>query len=62
MRLDMDRVSKQIGFIEHLDQLKQVLRQNLVMDESRRENSAEHSWHMATMALVHHRFCKFIRG
>jgi putative hydrolase of HD superfamily len=48
----MDRVSKQIGFIEHLDQLKQVLRQNLVMDESRRENSAEHSWHMATMAMV----------
>jgi putative hydrolase of HD superfamily len=52
MRLDMDRVSKQIAFIEHLDQLKLVLRQNLVMDESRRENSAEHSWHMATMAMV----------
>lgn len=42
----------QIAFIECLDQLKLVLRQNLVMDESRRENSAEHSWHIATMAMV----------
>jgi putative hydrolases of HD superfamily len=52
MRLDINRVSKQIDFLEHLDQLKLVLRQNLVMDESRRENSAEHSWHVATMAMV----------
>lgn len=52
MKLDIDRMSKQIVFLEHLDRLKLVLRQNLVMDESRRENSAEHSWHMATMAMV----------
>ncbi|PLX79991.1 MAG: phosphohydrolase [Desulfuromonas sp.] len=52
MGLDRDRVSKQIDFLEQLDRLKLVLRQNLVMDESRRENSAEHSWHMATMAMV----------
>lgn len=48
----IDRIQKQITFIERLDHLKQVLRQNLVMDESRRENSAEHSWHIATMAMV----------
>lgn len=48
----MDRIQQQIAFIECLDQLKLVLRQNLVMDESRRENSAEHSWHIATMATV----------
>jgi putative hydrolase of HD superfamily len=47
-----DRLQQQIRFLESLDQLKQVLRQNLVMDESRRENSAEHSWHIATMAMV----------
>ncbi len=52
MTLDMNRIKQQIDFIERLDQLKQVLRQNLVMDESRRENSAEHSWHIATMAMV----------
>lgn len=47
-----DRIKQQIAFIERLDHLKQILRQNLVMDESRRENSAEHSWHIATMAMV----------
>ena len=52
MTQDIDRIKQQILFIERLDQLKQVLRQNLVMDESRRENSAEHSWHIATMAVV----------
>ncbi len=52
MTLDMNRIKQQIDFIERLDRLKQVLRQNLVMDESRQENSAEHSWHIASMALV----------
>jgi putative hydrolase of HD superfamily len=52
MIADPARLSQQIAFIEQLDQLKQVLRQNLVMDETRRENSAEHSWHIATMAMV----------
>ncbi|BCR04880.1 hydrolase [Desulfuromonas versatilis] len=52
MNIDMDRMKKQICFIEHLDRLKQVIRQNLLMNESRRENSAEHSWHIATMAMV----------
>ncbi|MDT8419727.1 MAG: HD domain-containing protein [Desulfuromonadales bacterium] len=52
MSSDMHRLKQQIAFIERLDHLKQVFRQNLVMDESRRENSAEHSWHIASMALV----------
>lgn len=52
MIADPARLSQQIAFIAQLDQLKQVLRQNLVMDKSRRENSAEHSWHIATMAMV----------
>jgi putative hydrolase of HD superfamily len=52
MPLDKRRLEQQIAFIERLDQLKRVLRQNLVMDESRRENSAEHSWHSATMVMV----------
>jgi len=52
MSLNMERIARQIEFLEQLDRLKHVIRQNLVMDESRRENSAEHSWHMATMAMV----------
>jgi len=52
MTPSLDRTKQQIAFIERLDQLKLVLRQNLIMDESRRENSAEHSWHIATMAMV----------
>lgn len=50
MPTDTDRLARQIAFIEALDGLKQVFRQNLVMDGTRRENSAEHSWHTAMMA------------
>jgi putative hydrolase of HD superfamily len=46
------RIEGQIAFIETLDALKQVSRRNLVMDGSRCENSAEHSWHTALMAVV----------
>lgn len=52
MTPDPERLKQQITFMEQLDQLKLVLRRNLVMDESRHENSAEHSWHIATMAMV----------
>jgi putative hydrolases of HD superfamily len=47
-----DRLARQIAFIVELDKLKQVLRQTLLIDRSRRENDAEHSWHLATMVLV----------
>lgn len=46
------RLAQQIQFIIEIDKLKQVLRQTLLIDESRRENSAEHSWHLALMAIV----------
>jgi putative hydrolases of HD superfamily len=48
----MDDLDRQLGFILEVDRLKGVLRQTLLADRSRRENSAEHSWHLATMALV----------
>lgn len=48
----MDRLSQQIAFIVEIDKLKAVLRQNVLVDRSRRENSAEHSWHISVMALV----------
>ncbi|MEA5450972.1 HD domain-containing protein [Leptolyngbya sp. CCNP1308] len=46
------RLQQQIAFVVEIDRLKQVLRQTVLMDASRRENSAEHSWHLAMMALV----------
>jgi len=45
-----DRLSRQIAFIIEIDKLKSILRQTLITDGSRRENSAEHSWHLAVMA------------
>jgi len=47
-----DRFSAQIRFIVEIDKLKRVLRRTLLTDKSRRENSAEHSWHLAVMAML----------
>jgi putative hydrolase of HD superfamily len=46
------RLRRQIEFIAEIDRLKQVDRQTLITDNSRQENSAEHSWHTALMALI----------
>lgn len=45
-------LAQQIQFVMEIDKLKNVLRQTPLMDNSRRENSAEHSWHLAVMALT----------
>lgn len=52
--MDKDRLKKQIEFIVEVDKLKQIYRQTLIMDRSRNENDAEHSWHLALMAMVLH--------
>lgn len=44
------RFEQQIAFVLEVDKLKNILRQTLITDASRRENSAEHSWHLAIMA------------
>jgi putative hydrolase of HD superfamily len=46
------QLADRIRFVVELDQLKQVLRRTVVTDGTRRENTAEHSWHVAMMALV----------
>jgi len=46
------RFKKQIEFILEVDKLKHVLRQTILMDRSRRENSAEHSWHIALLVPI----------
>ncbi len=47
-----DRFRQQLRFILEVDKLKQVLRQTILLDRSRRENSAEHSWHIALTVLL----------
>jgi putative hydrolases of HD superfamily len=48
----IERTRKQLAFIVEADRLKSILRQTTLCDGSRRENSAEHSWHVALMASV----------
>jgi putative hydrolase of HD superfamily len=47
-----DRLERQIQFVIEIDKLKNVFRQTLLIDRSRRENSAEHSWHIAVLAVL----------
>lgn len=47
-----DRLAAQIAFLSEADKLKSVLRASRLHDGSRRENSAEHSWHVMLYALV----------
>ncbi len=48
----MNRLEQQMAFIRELDGLKQIGRQTYLKDGSRKENDAEHSWHLAIMALL----------
>ena len=47
-----DRFQKQLAFLVEIDRLKNVYRQNVLMDSSRHENDAEHSWHLAMAGIV----------
>lgn len=47
-----ERLRKQIEFIIEVDRLKTILRQSPLLAADRRENDAEHSWHLALMVLV----------
>lgn len=43
---------KRLRFLIEADKMKNVLRQTLIADGSRRETDAEHSWHFALMAMT----------
>jgi putative hydrolase of HD superfamily len=51
-RMVPDRLARQLEFLREIDRLKSVVRRTALVDRSRLENSAEHSWHLAVMALV----------
>ena len=47
-----ERLTQQFAFLNEADKLKQVLRATTLTDGSRRENSGEHSWHLALYAVT----------
>ena len=48
----MNRFEQQMKFILEIDKVKNVFRQTYLADGNRKENDAEHSWHMAIMAFL----------
>lgn len=48
----MERLKQQLNFLLEMDKLKSVFRQTYLADGSRKENDAEHSWHLAMMAFL----------
>lgn len=52
------RLNSQLAFLREIDKLKTVVRQSPLLDRSRRENSAEHSWHLAMYAGILHEYAE----
>lgn len=50
--MELARLQRQLGFLREIDRLKTVVRQSPLLDQSRKENSAEHSWHLAMYAML----------
>ena len=48
----MERIDAQLAFLTEADKLKSILRATTLCDGSRRENTGEHSWHIALYAMV----------
>lgn len=48
----MTRLEQQLAFILEIDKVKNIFRQNYLADGRRQENDAEHSWHIALMAIL----------
>ena len=47
-----DRLDRQLLFTAEIDKMTSVIRRTMLLDRSRRENDAEHSWHIAVMAQL----------
>jgi putative hydrolase of HD superfamily len=50
--MQIDNLDQQIAFIKEIDKLKYIQRKTCLFNSNRNENDAEHSWHLAMMALV----------
>ena len=49
---DIESLVRQLTFVKEIDKLKKITRQAELIDGSRKENTAEHSWHCALMAFI----------
>lgn len=47
-----ERLLQQLAFLVEIDELKQILRQTVLVKDRRQENDAEHSWHLAMMVIL----------
>ncbi|MBE5861813.1 MAG: HD domain-containing protein [Lachnospiraceae bacterium] len=52
------RLDQQLKFSAEIDKMTGILRRTLLVDHSRRENDAEHSWHIAVMAMLFEEYAK----
>ena len=52
------RLDQQLRFTAEIDKMTSILRRTMLIDGSRRENDAEHSWHIAVMALIFEEYVK----
>ena len=50
--MERERLEKQFSFIREIDREKFIGRQTYLTDGERKENDAEHAWHMAVMTLL----------
>lgn len=50
--MDTNDLLKQVAFIKEIDKLKYIQRRTRLFQSDRHENDAEHSWHLAMMAVV----------
>ncbi len=52
-----EKLIKDINFIVEIDKMKSIYRRTQVINEKKREDDAQHSWHIAIMAMVLHEYC-----
>ena len=52
MKADEERFRKQLAFILEIDKEKNILRQTHLTGHGRREDDADHAWHLAVMAWI----------
>ncbi|WP_183575842.1 HD domain-containing protein [Mucilaginibacter sp. X5P1] len=50
--MNFEHLLKQVAFIHEIDKVKYILRKTKLFNSERNENDAEHSWHLAVMAII----------
>lgn len=50
--MEKSRIDRQMDFIREIDREKEIVRQTYLADGSRKEDDAEHAWHMAVMTAL----------